>query len=96
MVAEWWSYVLSGIGVFGLVVAAARPRVGFGISIAAQILWVTYALVTDQAGFLISAGAYTVAYVRLWRRSGTRGSGQTDAAGGTLVADPDVGWRGSR
>jgi len=53
------------IGVTGLLIAATRPRIGWWFNIGAQVAWVIYAVVTRQWGFLISAIAYGVAYVRL-------------------------------
>lgn len=64
-----WSYALAVIGITGLLIAANRPRIGWWFNIAAQVVWVTYAVVTRQWGFLLSALAYAVAYVRLLRRA---------------------------
>ena len=64
-----WSYALAVIGVSGLLIAASKPRVGWWFNIGAQAVWITYAIVTRQWGFLLSALAYAVAYVRLLRRA---------------------------
>lgn len=64
-----WSYALAALGITGLLIAANRPRVGWWFNIAAQTAWVAYALATRQWGFLASALAYVVAYVRLLRRA---------------------------
>ncbi|SCL17746.1 hypothetical protein GA0070616_1349 [Micromonospora nigra] len=64
-----WSYLLSSIGILGLLIAARQPRIGWTINLAAQALWVVYALSTGQPGFLLAAVAYTVAYGRLLRRA---------------------------
>ncbi len=66
---QFWSWALAAVGIAGLWIAASRPRIGFAVSIAAQALWVAYALTTRQYGFLVTAAAYTVVYVRLWRRA---------------------------
>jgi hypothetical protein len=68
-VSPLWSYALAAIGVAGLLIAANRPKVGWWLNIAAQAVWITYAVVTRQWGFLASALAYAVAYVRLLRRA---------------------------
>lgn len=66
-----WSYALAAVGITGLLIAASRPKVGWWFNIAAQTAWVAYAVVTRQWGFLASALAYTIAYVRLLRRAHT-------------------------
>lgn len=64
-----WSYALAVIGVTGLIIAANRPRVGWWFNIAAQVVWVAYAVATRQWGFLLSVLAYGYAYVRLLRKA---------------------------
>jgi len=64
-----WSFLLAAIGVCGLLIAASHPKIGWWFNIAAQAVWVTYAIMTTQWGFLVSALAYAVAYVRLLRRA---------------------------
>ena len=49
--------------------AATKPKVGWWFNIAAQAVWVGYAVATRQWGFLASALAYTAAYVRLLCRA---------------------------
>ena len=67
--ANWiWSLVLAAIGILGLWVAGRRNAWGWLIGLAAQLLWVAYAFVTFQYGFLLSAVAYGVVYGRnFWR-----------------------------
>ena len=68
-----WSWVLSAVGITGLLVAAHHPRAGWSINLAAQMLWVVYAVASGQHGFLLAAAAYTLAYARLLRRSTSAG-----------------------
>lgn len=60
-----WSYLLTGIGVFGLALVYARPRsiAGPVIGLAVQALWIAYAVTTEQWGFLGSAVAFGAANV---------------------------------
>lgn len=67
--SPYWSWALAAVGIAGLWIAAHRPRLGFAVNIAAQPLWITYAIATRQWGFLITAAAYGLVYVRLWRRA---------------------------
>lgn len=62
-----WSYVLTAIGVFGLYMSSRRKAWGFLIGLSAQVLWLAYALATEQYGFLISAFLYGWVYYRNYR-----------------------------
>lgn len=70
MVPWWWSFLLTAVGVFGLWVSSTGRSWGFLVGLTAQVLWVVYALATEQYGFLISAALYGVMYFRnfqTWR-----------------------------
>lgn len=58
MTPWWWSVLLAVVGVTGLYIAGRKSWVGWAIGLGAQLLWVAYALVSDQPGFLLSAAAY--------------------------------------
>lgn len=67
-----WSWLLTVIGVFGLWMSSRRKAWGFLIGFSAQILWVAYALATDQLGFVVSAFFYGWMYWRnfnAWREA---------------------------
>jgi hypothetical protein len=67
----WWSWLLTAVGVTGLWFAGRKNKVGWGIGIAAQVLWFTYAVVTAQWGFIVSCVAYGWVYCRnflAWHR----------------------------
>jgi hypothetical protein len=66
--AWWWSWLLAGVGLTGLWIAGSRNAVGWAIGVAAQVLWIAYALATDQPGFLISAAGYGFVHARNWWR----------------------------
>lgn len=61
-----WSYVLTAVGVLGLLLAGSRKRVGWALGLAAQPLWAIYAVVTGQWGFIVSAVVYGGVYLRNW------------------------------
>lgn len=66
----WWSYLLMAVGVFGLWLAGRKSVWGWAVGLGAQVLWVAYALVTVQYGFVISAVAYGAVYLKnylTWR-----------------------------
>lgn len=67
----WWSWILTAGGVIGLYLAGQKRAIGWAVGLAMQVLWVAYAIATDQLGFLVSAGAYGSVYTRnlvRWRR----------------------------
>jgi hypothetical protein len=59
----WWSVLLAAVGVFGLWLAGRKNMWGWAVGASAQILWVVYALVSKQYGFLLSAFAYGWVYL---------------------------------
>ena len=61
-----WSYVLAAVGVTGFIFVGKKKRFGWTINIFAQLLWVTYAVVTQQWGFIISACIYGAIFTRNW------------------------------
>lgn len=65
-----WSYALAAIGLLGLFVAGRRNRLGWAIGFIAQPLWIAYAIVTAQHGFLLTAVAYGYVYAVNWLRWG--------------------------
>ena len=67
MTPWWWSWLLTAVGVLGLYGAGSHKRWGWAVGIGAQVLWVGYALHTQQYGFIVSAAAYGSVYVRNWR-----------------------------
>jgi hypothetical protein len=63
-----WSFVLAGIGIIGLYLAGKNNRAGWAIGVGAQVLWIVYAIVTQQWGFIASAVAYSWVYSLNWWR----------------------------
>lgn len=68
MVAWWWSWLLTAMGILGLWLAGSNNKKGWMIGLFAQILWISYALVSKQYGFLASAFAYGTVYFRNFKR----------------------------
>lgn len=61
-----WSYALASVGILGIWLAGRKNLWGWAVGCGAQVLWIVYALVTDQYGFIVSAVAYGVVYGRNW------------------------------
>lgn len=64
----YWSYILSAVGLLGFFLAGKRIWWAWYVNIANQVLWILYAVLTDQWGFLVGAIVYTLVFVLNARR----------------------------
>jgi hypothetical protein len=81
-----WSLALAAVGVLGLYLSGKKNYWGWGIGLGAQVLWIVYAIVTQQWGFILSALAYGWVYGKnflSWRK---------DAGTPAPHLAPDVVW----
>jgi hypothetical protein len=65
-----WSISLSLIGIIGLHIAGMKSQWGWFIGLGAQVLWIIFAIATNQYGFILSACAYGLVNwnnLRKWR-----------------------------
>lgn len=60
----WWSWLLSAAGAASLFIAGTHPRIGWLMGLALQPVWATYAVVSQQWGFLASTVPFTVVLAR--------------------------------
>ena len=67
--SQTWSWLLSIIGVVGLFVTSTGRVWGWWVNIGAQMLWIVYATVTRQYGFLFAAVAYGIVFTLNLRRA---------------------------
>lgn len=63
-VNQIWSWVLMAVGVTGLWLAGRGIWWSWFVGLGAQVLWLAYAIVTGQWGFIVSAFAYGFVYAR--------------------------------
>ena len=56
--SQLWSWSLAAIGVTGLYLVTRRNWRGYLIGVFVQFLWIAYAVVTGQWGFILSALVY--------------------------------------
>ena len=68
MAGTIWSVALAAIGILGLYLSGSKNKLGWAIGLFAQILWATFAVVTQQYGFILSAFAYGYVYARNYYR----------------------------
>lgn len=59
----YWSYLLTAVGIIGLWLAG-KKKIGWAVGVGAQSLWIIYATVTHQWGFIVSALLYGSVYTR--------------------------------
>lgn len=64
MIPVWWSVLLAVVGITGFILAGRKVWWAWHINIACQGLWFTYAIVTQQWGFIAAALAYTVVFTQ--------------------------------
>lgn len=57
-----WSFVLAAIGILGIYLAGKNNKWGWALGLFAQVLWFTFAIVTEQYGFIAIAIAYGYIY----------------------------------
>lgn len=63
-----WSWILTFVGATGLYLAGKKLWWSWLIGLGAQGLWLAYAIVTRQWGFIASAGIYGYVYAKNARR----------------------------
>jgi len=64
MEGQIWSWILSVVGLTGFYLAGQKVWWSWYINIFNQALWLTYALVTDQYGFIAATLGYTFVFVK--------------------------------
>lgn len=70
MIHWWWSCGLASAGLLSTWLIAEGRRSGWALALAAQGAWFTYALVSEQWGFVVSSTAFAVINahgLRRWR-----------------------------
>lgn len=65
---QLWSWALAAVGITGIWLAGRNNKLGWAIGLGAQLLWLAYAIATEQWGFIVTAVAYGFVYGRNWLR----------------------------
>lgn len=74
---EYWSWILTAVGLTGFYFVGKKKWWAWWINIGCQVLWITYAIVTQQWGFIVASVAYTIVFAHNlieWRVGGTDGT----------------------
>lgn len=69
VIPVWWSIALTTLGVIGLYLTMRKQLAGPIIGAGVQVLWIAYAIATEQWGFIASAliyGAVNVYGIQRW------------------------------
>lgn len=64
MSEQIWSWLLTLVGLVGFFLAGRKVWWCWYINIANQILWFTYATITEQWGFILGAFAYLFVFTK--------------------------------
>lgn len=60
----WWSWLLTVVGVTGFLLAANKVWWAWYVNLGCQGLWITYAIISHQPGFIAASLVYTVVFGR--------------------------------
>lgn len=64
MIPEWlWSYLLTGVGCTGFWLAGRKVWWSWWVNVGCQGLWASYAVATQQWGFLLGIPVYLVVFI---------------------------------
>jgi nicotinamide riboside transporter PnuC len=66
-----WDWVLGIVGVTGIFLVGRKTIWGWLVLLLNECLWIAYAVITDQYGFMVMAIAYGIIYIKSyfgWRR----------------------------
>lgn len=84
MDTQLWSWILGSLGAVVLLLVGESEktrRTGWMIGLATQALWYSYAFVSEQYGFLVSASVFTAVNARgLYRHHRARRAAEQAAA----------------
>ena len=59
-----WSWILACVGIVGTFFVGRKTIWGWIILFINECLWISYALITDQYGFIFGSLAYMTVYIK--------------------------------
>lgn len=63
MFEQYWSWLLSCVGGLGIFLAGRKDWRGWAVGIISEVLWLVYAVVTKQYGFIFGSILYSTILV---------------------------------
>lgn len=67
---ELWSWALAALGIGQIVLTGQKKRIGWLLGLATSCVWVAFALVEQQYGFLVSSAVFATIHIRNWIKWG--------------------------
>lgn len=67
-VSQLWSWGLAIIGICGVYLTTKKLYAGYIVGVLVQLLWISYALVSSQYGFILSALGFAWVNALGWYR----------------------------
>lgn len=64
IINTYGSWVLAVIGVAGIYFVGRKDKWGWFVLLFNESLWIAYAIFTKQYGFIVSAVAYAIVYIK--------------------------------
>lgn len=61
-----WSFALSIFGIVGIYLAGKKLKAGWAVGFFAQIVWIVYAIISEQYGFILASIAYGYVHAKNW------------------------------
>lgn len=65
---EWWSWVLSAVGLTSLWLLGNKSKWGFAVGLLADVLWCSYSINTQQWGFVPGCIVYASVHIRSFKK----------------------------
>lgn len=62
-----WSFILSGIAVLSLYLTGKKNPIGWLVGLFNSALWVVYAIVSEQYGFMLSTVFFVIVQIKSYR-----------------------------
>jgi hypothetical protein len=88
-----WSWILAAIGVTGIFLVGRKTIWGWLVLCVNEVLWIAYALATDQYGFIAMALAYAAIYIKSyihWRNDDAISEAKSAAVEENIQSVPDI------
>lgn len=81
MISQWWSWLLALTGCLGFWLVGSGRREGWALNIGVQFMWITYAIVTHQWGFILGSIFYGAVFARNLKKTLDEDRGPEQATG---------------
>jgi len=63
---DLWSFILAGLGIAQITLTGKKKRVGWLIGLLTSCIWMVFAIVTQQYGFVVSSIIFGYIHIKNW------------------------------